>query len=200
MQGLIERAGLRMMLIVLCIPVILLIPVSLWLSKTEKGAKKVGTVSGRQSPSLRALAKDAAGDKSYLCVAGAFFTCGFHMVIIETHLFSQYVSYGFTEQSAALAFSVYGVAAMLGCIINGVLDSRFPNKWVLGGTYAVRIPIGKRRLKTVTADHLQAYMDLLSFGGTNPDGTPAKALSVGCIRLSLPSFKIPSASRSFPSA
>ena len=141
MQGLIERAGLRMMLIVLCVPVILLIPISLWLSKSEKGAKEVGTVSGRQSPSLRALAKDAAGDKSYLCVAGAFFTCGFHMVIIETHLFSQYVSYGFTEQSAALAFSVYGVTAMLGCIINGVLDSRFPNKWVLGDTYAVRIPI-----------------------------------------------------------
>lgn len=44
-------------------------------------------------------------------------------------------------------------------------------------------PIGKRKLKTVTADHLQAYMDLLSFGGTNPDGTPAKALSVGYIRL-----------------
>ena len=44
-------------------------------------------------------------------------------------------------------------------------------------------PIGKRKLKTVTADHLQAFMDLLSFGGTNPDGTPAKALSVGYIRL-----------------
>ena len=26
-------------------------------------------------------------------------------------------------------------------------------------------PIGERKLKTVTADHLQAYMDLLSFGG-----------------------------------
>ena len=35
-------------------------------------------------------------------------------------------------------------------------------------------PIGERKLKTVTADHLQAYMDLLSFGGTNPDGTTAK--------------------------
>ena len=44
-------------------------------------------------------------------------------------------------------------------------------------------PIGKRKLKTVTADHLQSYMDLLSFGGTNPDGSPAKAMSVGYIRL-----------------
>ena len=44
-------------------------------------------------------------------------------------------------------------------------------------------PIGERKLKTVTADHLQAYMDLLSFGGTNPDGTTAKALSKGYLRL-----------------
>ena len=44
-------------------------------------------------------------------------------------------------------------------------------------------PIGSRKLKTVIADHLQAYMDFLSFGGTNPDGTTAKALSKGYLRL-----------------
>ena len=44
-------------------------------------------------------------------------------------------------------------------------------------------PIGSRKLKTVTADHLQAYMDFLSFGGTKPDGTTAKALSKGYLRL-----------------
>ena len=44
-------------------------------------------------------------------------------------------------------------------------------------------PIGSRKLKTVTADHLQAYMDFLSFGGTNPDDTTAKALSKGYLRL-----------------
>lgn len=44
-------------------------------------------------------------------------------------------------------------------------------------------PIGNRKLKTVTADHLQAYIDFLSFGGTNPDGTTAKALSKGYLRL-----------------
>ena len=44
-------------------------------------------------------------------------------------------------------------------------------------------PIGSRKLKSVTADHLQAYMDFLSFGGTNPDGTTAKALSKGYLRL-----------------
>lgn len=43
-------------------------------------------------------------------------------------------------------------------------------------------PIGKRKLRTVTAEHLQSFMDLLSFGGTKPDGTVAQPLSIGGIR------------------
>lgn len=46
-------------------------------------------------------------------------------------------------------------------------------------------PIGNRKLKTVTADHLQAYIDLLSFGGTSPDGTTARAFSKGYLRVFL---------------
>ena len=59
-------------------------------------------------------------------------------------------------------------------------------------------PIGNRKLKTVTADHLQAYIDFLSFGGTNPDGTTAKALSkgvspivFGCFTRGVPFCSIP---------
>lgn len=43
-------------------------------------------------------------------------------------------------------------------------------------------PIGKRKLKTIKAEHLQDYMDFLSFGGTNEDGTTANPLSVGSMR------------------
>ena len=46
-----------------------------------------------------------------------------------------------------------------------------------------KYPIGDRKLKTVTAEHLQAFMDFLTFGGENPDGTTAKALSKGDLRL-----------------
>lgn len=43
-------------------------------------------------------------------------------------------------------------------------------------------PISKRKLKTVTYEHLQAYMDLLSFGGQRSDGTMARPLAVNSIR------------------
>ena len=38
-------------------------------------------------------------------------------------------------------------------------------------------PIADRKLKTVTAEHLQAFLDLLTFGGTYPNGEVRKAMS-----------------------
>ena len=43
-------------------------------------------------------------------------------------------------------------------------------------------PIGDRKLKTVTPDHLQAFFDLLAFGGKKPDGSEAKPLASNSIR------------------
>ena len=38
-------------------------------------------------------------------------------------------------------------------------------------------PIADRKLKTVTAEHLQAFLDLLAFGGEFPDGKVRKGYS-----------------------
>lgn len=43
-------------------------------------------------------------------------------------------------------------------------------------------PIGNRKLKTVTAEHLQQFMDLLTFGGTAPDGTVYRGYSRDYVR------------------
>ncbi|MBQ8935354.1 MAG: site-specific integrase [Oscillospiraceae bacterium] len=43
-------------------------------------------------------------------------------------------------------------------------------------------PLGERKLKTVTPDHLQAFFDLLAFGGKKPDGSEAKPLASNSIR------------------
>ena len=38
-------------------------------------------------------------------------------------------------------------------------------------------PIADRKLKTVTAEHLQSFLDLLTFGGEFPDGKVRKGYS-----------------------
>ena len=45
-----------------------------------------------------------------------------------------------------------------------------------------QFPIGSRKLKTVTSEHLQAFFDLLSFGGASADGTTVKSFSKGYLR------------------
>ena len=42
--------------------------------------------------------------------------------------------------------------------------------------------VNQASLKSVTADHLQAYADQLCFGGKSPDGTPTQPLSKGYLR------------------
>ena len=43
-------------------------------------------------------------------------------------------------------------------------------------------PIADRKLKSITMEHLQAYVDHLCFGGKNADGTTAQPLSKGYLR------------------
>ncbi|HBL82165.1 MAG TPA: site-specific integrase [Clostridiales bacterium] len=61
--------------------------------------------------------------------------------------------------------------------------SNLSNGTVMAYTAAVKRikqhPIGNRKLKTVTSDHLQAFIDFMSYGGTNPDGTTTQPLSKG---------------------
>lgn len=45
-----------------------------------------------------------------------------------------------------------------------------------------RYPIAQRKLKAITSDHLQAFIDSLCFGGTAPDGTQAKPLTEGTVK------------------
>ena len=60
----------------------------------------------------------------------------------------------------------------VGTLSNGTVEN------YLGAIRCIKKhPIADRRLKTVTAEHLQTFLDLLTFGGTYPDGTVKKGMS-----------------------
>ena len=137
-QQLTARFGLRLMMLILCAPIAVLFFISLGLGGSEA---RYGGGEEENCISVVRTFREAITDKSYLFIFLAFFTCGYHMSIIETHLYSQYVSYGFDDALVAFAISVYGIGAMAGCILTGFLDSRFKNKYVLAGTYWSRLLI-----------------------------------------------------------
>lgn len=135
-QGLYDTAGLFVTMLVLAVYMFVLIIVSaLMCGKSEKDNE--ATTDNKND--IRQLLSEAARNKSYLALVWGFFTCGYHMGIVETHLFSQLVSYGMTESFTAIAFSVYGAAVMLGCLICGFLCNKFSMKNVLAGIFGSRV-------------------------------------------------------------
>lgn len=125
------------------VPTLLLLPVTLYIGSLSATQSNDGSAAKAavddDSPSLIAMFRDAVQNRNYIRILMGFFTCGFHMAIIETHLYTQITTYGFSGQTAALAFSIYGIATMVGSVSSGMMCSRFPMKNVLGTLYASRI-------------------------------------------------------------
>lgn len=165
LQAMLDHAGILGAILSLSIPTICLIPVAIWLSKFESAPSNI--TDSTDTVSIRVMLVNALKNKSYLFLMIGFFTCGFHMAIIETHLYPQFISYGFSEKITAYAFSLYGVTTMLGSVVSGILCSRFSMKRVLGCFYASRtIWIIGFMLLPKTLLTMYGYSAVLGFTGS----------------------------------
>lgn len=81
----------------LALIMVLLIPCIRYLTKKDSTIK-----GGTDVPRLGlGEIQSALGERTYQLLLAGFSTCGFHMVIIESHLFSQFVSYGIPKMEAS---------------------------------------------------------------------------------------------------
>ena len=136
-QGLYDTSGLFVTMLVLAIYMFVLIAVAGFMcgKPVKTDCQEIMT----EKKDVKTLLKSAVKNKSYFALVLGFFTCGYHMGIVETHLFSQLVFYGMTESFTAIAFSVYGAAVMLGCLICGFVCNAIPMKYVLSFIYGSRV-------------------------------------------------------------
>lgn len=134
-RGLLLAYGLTKTTMILCIPILILLPFSLLLGANTS---VVAQDNKSEEESISQLYKTALHNKTFLLLMAGFFTCGFHMAIIEIHLYSQIISYNLSDSTAAFAISVYGITIMVGSIISGVLCSRIPMKNILVSLYGFR--------------------------------------------------------------
>lgn len=132
-QYLLEHSGLLLTMLTLSAILMVCAPVTLPLF--HRSSRMTGTPEKR---SARAWLQRAFCSRTYLCVTAAFFTCGFHMAILTSHLFSQFISYGIEKEEAALTLSLYGAATIAGCLCIGWFCSRMPLKTLLIFLYASR--------------------------------------------------------------
>ncbi|PWT75985.1 MAG: MFS transporter [Proteobacteria bacterium] len=88
--------------------------------------------------SLREQLRIAARDKSYWCLHAGFFTCGFHVAFLITHLPGEVQLCGLPAGVAATSIAIIGLANIAGSLTAGSLGSVYRMKWLLFWTYFTR--------------------------------------------------------------
>jgi MFS family permease len=87
---------------------------------------------------LREQLRQAARDRSYWCLHAGFFTCGFHIAFLITHLPGEVQLCGLSASVAATSIALIGLANIAGSLTAGALGSVYRMKWLLFWTYSAR--------------------------------------------------------------
>lgn len=83
-------------------------------------------------------ARSAMGDRSYLLLHAGFFTCGFHIAFLVTHLPGEVDLCGLPASVASWSLALIGLANIAGSLLAGSAISRFRSKHILAVMYASR--------------------------------------------------------------
>lgn len=108
---------------------------------------------------LRSQLRAALRDKSYWCLHAGFFTCGFHIAFLVTHLPGEVGLCGLPADVAASSLAIIGLANIAGSLGAGALGSRYRMKSLLFWLYlsrAVAIAIYLAAPKTAPTFYLFA--------------------------------------------
>jgi MFS family permease len=82
--------------------------------------------------------QDAIEDRSYLLLHAGFFTCGFHIAFLVTHLPGAVNLCGLPPAVASWSLALIGLANILGSLIAGLCTQRFRSKYILAVMYGSR--------------------------------------------------------------
>ena len=88
--------------------------------------------------SLSAQVRIAFRNPSYLLLHAGFFTCGFHVAFLTTHLPGEISMCGHAASVSALSLSLIGLCNIAGSIFAGILGKHFRMKLILSALYAFR--------------------------------------------------------------
>ena len=80
----------------------------------------------------------AMRDRSYLLLHAGFFTCGFHIAFLVTHLPGEVNLCGLPPTVASWSLAIIGLANIFGSLYAGSCVARYRSKYVLAAMYASR--------------------------------------------------------------
>jgi len=89
-------------------------------------------------PGLGRSVRDALKDRSYLLLHAGFFTCGFHIAFLVTHLPGEVALCGLSAGVASWSLAIIGLANIAGSLAAGWSVQRYRSKHVLFWMYGSR--------------------------------------------------------------
>ena len=117
---------------------LLILPVAWWLTRGGNMPQQAQTAQTHDGGLKQAVIR-AFADRSYLLLHLGFFTCGFHIAFLVTHLPNEISLCGLPPAVASTSLAVIGLANIAGCLFSGWCVGRFPSKYVLFYLYASRV-------------------------------------------------------------
>ncbi|MBI2961835.1 MAG: MFS transporter [Betaproteobacteria bacterium] len=109
------------------------IPLALPLRDAKSGG---GTLAGGMSLSQQTVI--AFKDRSYWCLHAGFFTCGFHIAFLATHLPGEVELCGLPASVSAMSLAIIGFANIAGSLGTGWLAQIYRMKMLLVLVYGIR--------------------------------------------------------------
>jgi MFS family permease len=116
---------------------LLTLPLALLMRRPGRGRTPAVTATD-PGLSLKQQLKEAAAERSYWWLHLGFFTCGFHVAFLVTHLPGEVALCGLSPVVSANSLAIIGLANVVGSLGVGWLGTRFRLKHLLFWVYLIR--------------------------------------------------------------
>lgn len=104
----------------------------------DKATIPISETAENKGISLKQQLKIAFQDRSYWCLHAGFFTCGFHIAFLVTHLPGEVNLCGLLASVGATSLAIIGLANVVGSLYAGWLGQQHRMKMILFWMYASR--------------------------------------------------------------
>lgn len=134
-QNIMETGGIGGALLFLAACIFAVAPLGFLLFRNPA---EPASLEPRQAGDLTRVSRQALGDRGFVQLTLSFFTCGFQLAFIATHLPSYLALCHIPPTSAGAALALIGLFNIAGSWGCGWLGSRFPQQHILGWLYLLR--------------------------------------------------------------
>ena len=135
MQAIIGAWGWTAALFTMAVTTLATIPLA---ARLGGGPAAAAEAAAGPAPGLAAQVRQSLTNVSYLCLHAGFFTCGFHVAFLVTHLPGEVALCGHTAGVSAAALGLIGLFNIGGSLFAGAMGTRYRMKYILAVMYGSR--------------------------------------------------------------